>query len=327
MHRDKNIVASNHYRRQNWGMRTLTCSLLLLIPGFGCGSPGTLAPKAEVQILCTTEMLAGPMRTLCGPHADVTSLMGAGVDPHLYKPSPGDVQRILDADLVLFHGHHLEGRMGEILGGHGGEHREASNRRFIAICERIDDQRLIRSSAGTIDPHLWMDISLWQDVIEQMELVLSELDPDHREYFRSAAATLDEELELLDEQVMQMLAMIPEKRRILVTAHDAFGYFGRRYRLEVMGIQGISTESEASIDRVNTLVATLSERNVPAVFVESTVPERNIRALIEGCSSLGHSLEIGGVLFSDAPGPEGSGAARWRDMVLHDARVISEALR
>ncbi len=126
---------------------------------------------------------------------------------------------------------------------------------------------------------------------------------------------------------MQMLAMIPEKRRILVTAHDAFGYFGRRYRLEVMGIQGISTESEASIDRVNTLVATLSERNVPAVFVESTVPERNIRALIEGCSSLGHSLEIGGVLFSDAPGPEGSGAARWRDMVLHDARVISEALR
>jgi len=157
--------------------------------------------------------------------------------------------------------------------------------------------------------------------------VLTSIDSDHQVDYEQSLEQLVKELTLLDAQVFDLIAEIPEALRILVTAHDAFGYFGRRYQMEVMGIQGISTESEASIDRVNRLVETLSSRKIPAIFVESTVSERNVRALIEGCASLGHHLRIGGVLFSDAPGPPGSTAERWRDMVLQNARVISEALR
>ena len=272
-------------------------------------------------------MIAGPMRTLVGSHAEVSSLMGAGVDPHLYKPSPTDVQRLLDADLVLFHGHHLEGRMGDILHSRNSSGVDPNLHRFIAISERIPRERLIHSSADTIDPHLWMDISLWIEVIRQMKDVLTSIDSDHQVDYEQSLEQLVKELTLLDAQVFDLIAEIPEALRILVTAHDAFGYFGRRYQMEVMGIQGISTESEASIDRVNRLVETLSSRKIPAIFVESTVSERNVRALIEGCASLGHHLRIGGVLFSDAPGPPGSTAERWRDMVLQNARVISEALR
>lgn len=293
----------------------------------GCiGSPSLPSPHS-LQILCTTEMIAGPLRSLVGSHVQVSSLMGAGVDPHLYKPSPTDVQRILDADLVLYHGHHLEGRMGDIL-DHGNSSGPGSKRHhYIAISESIPQARLIHSAAGTVDPHLWMDISLWIEVIQQMKEVLISIDPEHVSDYEKSLKPLVEELTRLDAQVFDLIAKIPESRRILVTAHDAFGYFGKRYQLEVMGIQGISTESEASIDRVNRLVETLSSRKIPAVFVESTVPERNVRALIEGCAALGHNLKIGGVLFSDAPGPAGSGAERWRDMVLQNARVISEALR
>ncbi|NRA74332.1 MAG: zinc ABC transporter substrate-binding protein [Planctomycetes bacterium] len=296
----------------------------------GCTSNSSTAStttNGNLKILCTTKMLSGPLSDIVGSHAEITTLMGPGVDPHLYKPSPGDVRQISSSDLVLFHGHHLEGRMGEVLSRAEGVTRDGRTRRAFAVTERIPEDRLIITASGTVDPHLWMDISLWLDVAREIERILAEVDPANSAEFASSITQLEHELTLLDEQVEALLASIPQQRRILVTAHDAFGYFGRRYGLEVLGIQGISTESEASIQRVNSLVEILTSRKIPAVFVESTVPERNVRALIEGCKSRGHNLRIGGVLYSDAPGPADSGAARWRTMVLHNAQVISEALR
>lgn len=305
---------------------------ILLLSAVGCVSkitPATAKPASSgrLQILCTTSMLSGPLSDLVGTHANIVTLMGPGVDPHLYKPSPGDVRQITSSDLVFFHGHHLEGRMGDVLEQAEGLTRDGRTRRAIAVTERIENDRLIVTDAGTVDPHLWMDISIWRDVIKELQLILAETDPENAAYFELAYLELDKNLALLDEKVEALLAKIPEKQRVLVTAHDAFGYFGKRYGLEVIGIQGISTESEASIHRINSLVEMLTSRQIPAVFVESTVPERNVRALIEGCAANGHTLRIGGVLYSDAPGPPDSNAHRWRAMVLHNATVISEALR
>ncbi|HIC23287.1 MAG TPA: manganese transporter [Planctomycetes bacterium] len=305
----------------------LSLGLLYLCGCTGNSSTASTTATGKMRILCTTGMLSGPLSDIVGSHAEITTLMGPGVDPHLYKPSPGDVRQISSADLVLYHGHHLEGRMGEVLSRAEGLTRDGRSRRAFAVTERISEHRLIITASGTVDPHLWMDISLWRDVAREIEQILVEVDPENSARFSSAILRLEQELILLDEQVDTLLAAIPEQRRILVTAHDAFGYFGRRYDLEVIGIQGISTESEASIQRVNSLVEMLTARKIPAVFVESTVPERNVRALIEGCEARGHLLRIGGVLYSDAPGPPGSGAGRWKTMVLHNARVISEALR
>ena len=305
----------------------LALGLLYLCGCTGNSSTASTNATGKMRILCTTGMLSGPLSDIVGSDAEITTLMGPGVDPHLYKPSPGDVRQIMASDLVLYHGHHLEGRMGEVLSRAGGTTRDGRIRRAFAVTERISEHRLIITSRGTVDPHLWMDISLWIDVAREIEQILAEVDPENGARFASAISQLEQELILLDKQVQTLLAAIPEQRRILVTAHDAFGYFGRRYGLEVIGIQGISTESEASIQRVNSLVKMLTERKIPAVFVESTVPERNVRALIEGCEARGHPLRIGGVLYSDAPGPPGSGADRWKSMVLHNAQVISEALR
>lgn len=310
--------------------RKMVLITLLLIWWPGCGasdSTSATSDSGKLQILCTTGMLSGPLSDIVGSHAEITTLMGPGVDPHLYKPSPGDVRQISSSDLVLYHGHHLEGRMGDVLERADGITRDGRTRRAVAVTERISDDRLIVTGSGTVDPHLWMDVSLWREVAGELHKILAEIDPSNSSYFKSRSSELEQELILLDEKVEALLVAIPQQRRVLVTAHDAFGYFGRRYGLEVIGIQGISTESEASIQRVNSLVEMLTSRQIPAVFVESTVPERNVRALIEGCASLGHTLRIGGVLYSDAPGPPESGADRWKTMILHNAQVVSEALR
>lgn len=310
--------------------RKIAVLSILLLWSAGCTVNETapaVSSTSKLQILCTTGMLSDPLQDLIGSEAEIKTLMGPGVDPHLYKPSPGDVRQINASDLVIYHGHHLEGRMADALERAEGMTRDGRSRRAVAVSERIAVDQLIITETGTVDPHLWMDISLWRQVAWELHEILIEIDPDNSEQLKSNIEQLDQELVLLDKKVAELIDSIPESKRVLVTAHDAFGYFGKKYGLEVIGIQGISTESEASIKRVNSLVEMLTERKIPAVFVESTVPERNVRALIEGCSALGHTLKIGGVLYSDAPGPPGSGADRWRDMVLHNARVISKALQ
>ena len=290
----------------------------------GCQKSNTPTSSNYPKILCTTQMIAEPVRKLLPPDFQVEHLMGSGVDPHLYKPTPEDLRKILRADLVLYHGHHLEGRMSDML-----SQLETSTPRIkvVAVCEKIPADQLLIDDSGVIDPHLWLDVTLWKEVCTQLKTTLAK----HGEFssvdLEKRYTTLNQELDLLHKNVITALDPIPSERRVLVTAHDAFAYFGQRYGFEVYGIQGISTESEPSLMRVNQLVKLLSERNIPSIFVESTVPERNVRALQEGCAKLGHRLRIGGKLYSDAPGPIGSGAGSWSKMVIHNAQTIAAGLK
>jgi len=299
-------------------------ALLLISCLGGCTRDTAPQKKAAITILCTTQMIAEPVRLLAPPGVEVDHLMGSGVDPHLYKPTPEDLRKILRADLVLYHGLHLEGRMAEMLSQMS---VDEPGGKAVAICSKIPQESLLVDESGATDPHLWLDVQLWKQVCDQLKLTLITHGGFNTEDISARHQSLSQSLDALDNDVSQLLNQISKDRRILVTAHDAFAYFGQRYGFEVHGIQGISTESELSLLRVNQLVNLLSDHKIPAIFVESTVPERNVRALIEGCKRLGHELKVGGKLYSDAPGPEESGAGSWSKMVLHNAKTIVEGLR
>lgn len=283
------------------------------------GAGGTGRP---LGIVTTTGMIADAARAVAGDRARVTALMGEGVDPHLYKASPGDLRLMTGADLVLYNGLHLEGRLADAL------EKLAARKPVVAVAEAIPGELLRRPSEfqGHPDPHVWFDISLWIRAVERARDAIAEVDPAHREDYSANAARYVEELRRLDAWVREQVARIPESSRVLVTAHDAFGYFGRAYGMEVMAIQGISTDSEASIRDINALVDVLVARRIAAVFVESSVPRKTIDALVEGCRGRGHDLRIGGQLFSDAMGREGTPEGTYAGMVGHNIRTIVAAL-
>jgi manganese/zinc/iron transport system substrate-binding protein len=283
----------------------------------GSGGSGRRAP---LRVVATTELVAELARRVGGARVAATALMGPGTDPHTYKPSPGDVRRLSAADLVLFHGLHLEGRMDAPLRALERDGRAA------AVAEGIPEADLRHAEEGAHDPHVWFDPLLWRAAAARAAEALARADPEGAEAYAAGARAFAEELERLDADIARTLAAVPPRRRVLATAHDAFGYFGRRYAFDVLGIQGISTESEASLRDIAALVGTLAERGVPAVFVESTVSPRTVEALVEGARARGHALRIGGELYSDAPGPAGSGAETIAGMSLHNARTIARAL-
>lgn len=273
-------------------------------------------------VVATTGMIGDAAKAVAGSRADVRVLMGEGVDPHLYKASPGDVRLMTRADLVLYNGLHLEGRMGDVLEGAGGRVKS------VAVAERLDPS-LLRSPPefdGNPDPHVWFDVSIWSHVVEVIRDHMVVMDPEGREEYERAASAYMTTLAELHEWCRSELAKIPRERRVLVTAHDAFGYFGRAYDIEVSAIQGVSTDSEASLRDIAGLVDMLVRRRVPAVFVESSVPRKTIDALIEGAASRGHAVRVGGELFSDAMGPAASQEGTYIGMVRHNVKTIVEAL-
>ncbi|HIA26568.1 MAG TPA: manganese transporter [Planctomycetes bacterium] len=278
-----------------------------------------------LSVVCTIGILGDITAVIAGERAEVSSLMGPGVDPHLYKTSPGDVRKLLGADLILHCGFHLEGRMSEVL------KRVGSQRDTVAVCEEVPRDRLVileaEGSLPSIDPHLWFDVQNWMEVCRIVKRTLSRIDPIGKPGFEKRCSEYLEELSLLDREVLSLLATIPRDHRVLITAHDAFGYLGRAYDLEVIGVQGLSTDSEASVATINRLVSQISRRKIPAVFVETTVSQRNIEALIEGCQARGHPLRLGGKLFSDALGAGGTPEGTYVGMIRHNARVITEGLR
>jgi len=285
------------------GRPSLPTSLLggiLLLTVFSTSCTQEVKPSGDtaLKILCTTQMIAEPVRMMVPEGVEVDHLMGSGVDPHLYKPTPEDLRKVLRANLVLYHGLHLEGRMSDMLSQIDIKN---SGGKAVAICANIPQEQLIIDESGIIDPHLWLDIQLWKEVCTNLKTILSNHGSIDSVNLEERFKDLNQYLDELDRQIIDLLGQIPQDRKILVTAHDAFAYFGKRYGFEVHGIQGISTESEPSLLRVNQLVKLLSDQNVPAIFMESTVPERNVRALIEGCERLGHELRIGGKLYSDRP--------------------------
>ncbi|HEX4131496.1 MAG TPA: zinc ABC transporter substrate-binding protein [Pirellulales bacterium] len=278
-------------------------------------------PADPIRCVATTGMVADVVRNVGGPLVAVDQLMGAGVDPHLYKASTGDIARLGSAEAIFFSGLHLEGKMADVFVG------LARRRPTYAVTERIADDRLLEVAAGHYDPHVWFDVSLWSETVPVVRNALVEIDPAHREDYRQRAEAYRAQLDELHQWCKAQAATIPPEHRVLVTAHDAFHYFGRAYGLEVRAIQGISTESEAGVREINELVAFLVERKIKAVFVESSVSERNIRALVEGCHAQEHEVAVGGELFSDAMGAAGTPEGTYIGMVRHNVNTIVGALR
>lgn len=313
---------------------TLPHRVFVLLAALGCllaacgrdASSATGAPAGpaagQVSVVATTGMVADLARQVAGPHAHVTVLMGEGVDPHLYKASPSDIRALEGADLVLYSGLHLEGKMGEVL------EKLAARKPVVAVTDGIPRDQLMAfgGNADAHDPHVWFDVAMWAQCLPTVEQAFAKAAPQHAAEFTANRERCAKEMAALDAEVRASIATIPKERRVLVTAHDAFGYFGRAYDLEVLGVQGMSTESEASLADINALVEMLVSRKVPAVFVESSVSPRNIEALRQGAASRGHTVRVGGSLFSDAMGAAGSPEGTYAGMVSHNVRTIVEAL-
>lgn len=275
------------------------------------------------RAVCTVGMVADIVRAVAGEQAAVEALIGEGVDPHLYKPTRGDVSALLGADVVFYSGLLLEGKMADTLVkvGRGGK-------AVYAVTERIDEAYLLEppGQPGHHDPHVWMDVGGWRKAVEAVSASLQEFDPAHAAAYAERARGYIETLDRLDAYVREVIGSVPADQRVLVTAHDAFQYFGRAYGVEVRGIQGISTESEAGLEDLNRLVDLMVERGIGAVFVESSVADKNVRALVEGAKARGRAVSIGGTLYSDAMGPAGTYEGTYIGMMDHNATTIARAL-
>ena len=280
------------------------------------------AEDGPLKVVATTGMIADAARAVGGDVVEVRALMGPGVDPHAYRQTRSDVAAMLRADLVLWNGLFLEAQMEEFLDG------LARRTRVVAVAEAVSGDRLLSHAdyAGRFDPHVWMVPGLWMDVVEAIADEIVALRPGAEPTVRANATAYLAELERLADYARTTMATIPERSRVLITAHDAFGYFGREYAMEVLGIQGISTESEAGLARIGQLVDLIVERGIGAVFVETSVSDRNIRALIEGARARGHEVTIGGELYSDAMGRDGTFEGTYLGMIDHNVTTIARAL-
>lgn len=280
------------------------------------------AQGRKLDVVTTTGMIADAVRQVAGPRVNVRSLMGPGVDPHSYRQTRSDIAAMTRADLVLWHGLYLEAQLEEFLLGLAKRKPVKAVGEAVPVAERVghDDY------PGRFDPHVWMDPRLWRHVVVAVRDALIERDPDGAPEYRTNAERHLAELDRLASYADRVLASVPQPRRILLTAHDAFNYFGRAYGYRVEGIQGVSTESEAGLKRVQELVDLIVQTGLSAVFVETSVADRNVRALIEGAASRGAKVAIGGELFSDAMGADGSYEGTYVGMIDHNVTVIARAL-
>ncbi len=300
--------------------------LILLLLIIGCTE--TNQKNIRPQIVCTTGMIADAVQNICGEWADITSLMGAGVDPHLYKASQGDTEKLSNADLIVYNGLHLEGKMEAVL------KKLAARKKVIPLGEYLSPATLLPTGnaapsfeqAGSIDPHIWMDLQLWKTALEKLHSDLMLQFPEHKEEIATNFKKYAQSIDSTHNEMVELIKAIPANQRLMITSHDAFRYFGRAYTIEVKGLQGISTVSELGLQDITQMVNLLSIRKINAVFVESSVSDKAIASVIEGCEAKGHQLKKGGTLFSDAPGNAGTPEASYCGMMLHNARTISDAL-
>ncbi len=279
--------------------------------------------ERTINVVTTTGMIADITKNVGGDRVEVTALMGPGVDPHLYKASEGDVIRLQETDVVFYNGLHLEAQMGDVL-----ERLNDFGIKTVPVTDKID-RALLQSPPefrGNYDPHVWFDVTLWMKAVEQVRDTLMEIDAGSAAQYESRAGVYLAELEALHHYVLDQANTIPEEQRVLITAHDAFNYFGRAYGFQVRGLQGISTEAQAGTADVQGLAAFIAENQIPAVFVESSVPQRNIEAVQAAVRAKGFEVKIGGSLFSDAMGSEGTPEGTYAGMVRHNIDTIVGAL-
>ncbi|GGO02456.1 metal ABC transporter solute-binding protein, Zn/Mn family [Saccharibacillus kuerlensis] len=304
----------------------------MLIPLFvtlmlaGCsGSTGAqgMSEDGRLLVTATTGMIADAAKEIGGEYVEVTTLMGPGVDPHLFKASQGDIRKLDRAAVVFYGGLHLEGNMERVL------EKMAAQKTVVAVTDNMPRERLLsaESESDEFDPHVWFDVNLWMSAAETVRNTLIAKDPANADAYREQGARYLQELQELDEYVRGRMLEIPAEGRVLVTAHDAFGYFGRAYDVEVVGLQGISTAAEFGARDVSRLRDYLVERNIKAVFVESSMPARSMEAIVAGAAQRGHEVRIGGELFSDAMGESGTPEGTYSGMIRHNVDTIAEALK
>ncbi len=272
--------------------------------------------------VATTGMVGDIVRNVVGDKAEVSVIMGAGVDPHLYAASRDDVALMMRADIIFYSGLLLEGKMTDALV------RVAGRKPVLAVTEAIDEQFLLEPEeyAGLYDPHVWMDPRSWSRCVDAVVNRLSEFDPSNAGLYERNAAQYKQRLDALHTYGEKVLGSIPEDSRVMITSHDAFNYFGRAFDLEVHGVQGLSTDSEAGLARVNELVDMLVDKRIKAVFGETSVPQKSIESLVNGARSRGHEVRIGGELFSDAMGSKGTYEGTYIGMIDHNITTVARAL-
>lgn len=309
-------------------MKEFYTSLLLLLCLLFTGCAQTIdkgpVPEGEkMYVVTTTGILADAVKNIVGNAANVDAIMGSGVDPHLYKATQGDLQKLTDADLIVYSGLHLEGKMGEVLG------KLDRFKSVVVATGGIPRERLLQSQnyTGSYDPHVWFDVSLWQLVVQHLANELQRKDPKNAELYAKNAAAYLQQLEQLHKYNKRAIATIPEQQRILITAHDAFGYFGKAYNIEVRGLQGISTVSEFGLQDVAALVNFIVSHQIKAVFVESSVSPKAIEAVVVGSRQKDHNVRVGGTLYSDALGAAGTPAGTYAGMVKYNVDKIVSALK
>lgn len=281
-------------------------------------------PAKPVQkIVTTVGMITDIVRQVAGDRATVEGLMGEGVDPHLYKATRSDIATLTSADIVFYNGLLLEGKMADAL-----VRVATAGKKVWAVTELLEEKFLLEPEEfhGLYDPHVWMDPAAWAQAVHVVRDKLISADPAGKDAYEKNATAYLARLQSLNDYAEKALTSVPPSQRVLITAHDAFNYFGRRFGYEVVGIQGISTESEAGVQDIQRLVDLLVTRKISAVFVESTVSKRNIEALIEGANSRGHRVVIGGQLFSDAMGKTGTYEGTYLGMIDHNVTTIARAL-
>jgi len=298
-----------------------TLLLLVITLVFNCKSE----PKdnGKLNIVTTTSMITDLVKNIGGDVINIQGLMGSGVDPHLYKASEGDVSKLVNADIIFYNGLHLEGKLVEVF-----EKMGSSTKTPIALAGQLDKKNLIGSNyfVSNFDPHVWFDIAYFKQFAKKVAQVLSEQDPDNSETYKLNEIVYLKKLDKLQEDVKGVVEALPAEKRILVTAHDAFNYFGEAYKFKVVGLQGLSTATEAGVKDVQKLAAFIIENKVKAIFVESSVPRRTIEALQEAVKSKGHDVSIGGTLFSDALGNEGTPEGTYVGMFRYNVKTIVSAL-
>ncbi|MEM9935733.1 MAG: zinc ABC transporter substrate-binding protein [Bacteroidota bacterium] len=303
---------------------TFVCLFSVSLFLMGCSSESDdQAEEGKAMIVCTTGMLGDMLKTLGSDYVDVQTLMGPGVDPHLYKATPGDLKKLRSADFIIYNGWHLEGKMVEVL------EKLATTKPVLAVAEQLPQQTLLQfgDDPEAIDPHVWFDVDMWQECGQHIASFLIENDPANATIYKERLVVMEDSLNLLDIWVSEEVGSIPEEQRVLITAHDAFSYFGQAYAIDVKGLQGISTVAEFGLRDVSDMVSFITERKIKAVFVESSIPKKSLEAVVRGCAEKGHTVAIGGTLYSDAMGEAGTPAGTYAGMVRANVNTIVEALK
>lgn len=297
--------------------------VLIILSACQQEKPGLPAEGRKIKIVTTTGMIQDAVTNIAGDRVEVVALMGPGVDPHLYKATQGDLKKLTDADVIFYNGLHLEGKMGEVFEKLGGL------KPVVAVAEEIPEALLrnVPGFQGAYDPHIWFDVKLWQHAVKGITAFMQEYDSLNAGNYAQRSKRYLEQLDSLDQAVRESIKEIPEGQRVLITAHDAFGYFGDAYGIDVRGLQGISTLSEFGLRDVTDLVDFIIARKVKAIFVETSVSDKSIEAVVQGCREKNWNVRIGGSLYSDAMGPAGSPEGTYIGMVSANVRTIVESLK